>query len=187
MITWLEERAEAGSAAALIGLTPRLAPAADVLYRVVNAISGSSRDHHRPLAAWSQVRHDGDLTKAIIDRLLERGAPFEMRGCSSRTRHLKETETPPTRRTRHGSGCDRIQRKGATELREITCKTWLMAANAPSGVHRRQRLSSLRVVAGFEVSIDGRIWMSTEARPTAPVPKRRSIVRIGEGLGRSIR
>ncbi len=34
----------------------------------------------------------------------------------------------------------------------------------PSGTYRRQRLSSSVVVAGFQVSTSGRIWVSTEAR-----------------------
>ncbi|WP_434480891.1 hypothetical protein [Gemmatimonas sp.] len=40
--------------------------------------------------------HDGDLAEAILDRLLERGTPFEMRGRSYRTRHLKETASVET-------------------------------------------------------------------------------------------
>ena len=40
--------------------------------------------------------HDGDLAQAIVDRLLERGAQFALRGRSYRTRHLKE-EGHPTR------------------------------------------------------------------------------------------
>ena len=35
---------------------------------------------------------------------------------------------------------------------------------------RRQRLNALRVVAGFQVSIDGRFWVSTEDRCHLPVP-----------------
>jgi DNA replication protein DnaC len=42
------------------------------------------------------VLHDGDLAEAILDRLLERGTHFEMRGRSYRTRHLKETESVDT-------------------------------------------------------------------------------------------
>ena len=39
--------------------------------------------------------HDGDLAEAILDRLLERGTHFEMRGRSYRTRHLKELDGVP--------------------------------------------------------------------------------------------
>ena len=46
------------------------------------------------LAALGEVLHDGDLAEAILDRLLERGAHFAMRGHSYRTRHLKEEERP---------------------------------------------------------------------------------------------
>jgi hypothetical protein len=42
-----------------------------------------------------------------------------------------------------------------------------MAVNTPSGVHSRQRLSSPNPMAGFQVSIDGRIWVSTEAHTDA--------------------
>jgi DNA replication protein DnaC len=36
-----------------------------------------------------QLLHDGDLAEAILDRLLERGTHFLLRGRSYRTRHLK--------------------------------------------------------------------------------------------------
>ena len=49
---------------------------------------------NKPLAAWGQVLHDGDLAEAILDRLLERGARFEMRRRSYRTRHLKSDDVP---------------------------------------------------------------------------------------------
>jgi DNA replication protein DnaC len=35
------------------------------------------------------VLHDGDLAEAILDRLLERGTHYVLRGRSYRTRHLK--------------------------------------------------------------------------------------------------
>lgn len=73
--------------------------AANVLYRVVN-------DHYllrrpmifttnKPLAAFGQVLHDGDLAEAILDRVLERGTHFVLRGRSYRTRHLNTKEEPP--------------------------------------------------------------------------------------------
>jgi DNA replication protein DnaC len=36
------------------------------------------------------VLHDGDLAEAILDRLLERGTHYVLKGRSYRTRHLKE-------------------------------------------------------------------------------------------------
>src|SRR2546427_517801 len=67
--------------------------AANVLFQVVN----DRYLHHRPmifttnkpLAAWGRVLHDPDLAEAILDRVLERGRHFELRGPSYRTRHLK--------------------------------------------------------------------------------------------------
>lgn len=42
------------------------------------------------------VVHDGDLAEAILERLLEGGTHFEMRGRSYRTRHLKKIESVDT-------------------------------------------------------------------------------------------
>jgi hypothetical protein len=39
------------------------------------------------------------LAEAIVDRLLERGAHFALRGRSYRTRHLSEEDRPPRRAT----------------------------------------------------------------------------------------
>jgi DNA replication protein DnaC len=44
-----------------------------------------------------EVLQDGGLAEAILDRLLERGAHFAMRGRSYRTRHLSEEENPTRR------------------------------------------------------------------------------------------
>jgi DNA replication protein DnaC len=52
---------------------------------------------NKPLAALGEVLHDGDLAEAILDRLLERGAHFALRGRSYRTRHLSEEDTPARR------------------------------------------------------------------------------------------
>jgi DNA replication protein DnaC len=52
---------------------------------------------NEPLAALGDVLHDGDLAEAILDRLLERGAHFALRGRSYRTRHPSEEESPPRR------------------------------------------------------------------------------------------
>lgn len=67
--------------------------AANVLYRVVNDRYLRGRPMivttNKPLAALGQLLHDGDLAEAILDRLLERGTHFVLRGRSYRTRHLK--------------------------------------------------------------------------------------------------
>lgn len=77
-----------------VGYLAHAADAANVLYRVVNERYLKGKPilvtTNKPLAAWGQVLHDGDLAEAILDRLLERGAHFEMRGRSYRTRHLKD-------------------------------------------------------------------------------------------------
>lgn len=77
-----------------IGYLSHAADAANVLYRLVNDRYLRSKPilvtTNKPLAAWGQVLHDGDLAEAILDRLLERGVHFEMRGRSYRTRHLKD-------------------------------------------------------------------------------------------------
>ena len=79
-----------------LGYLAHKADAANVLYRVVNDRYLKRRPTlvttNKPLAAWGQVLHDGDLAEAILDRLLERGAHFAMRGRSYRTRHLKPEE-----------------------------------------------------------------------------------------------
>jgi len=67
--------------------------AANVLYRVVNDRYLRGRPlivtTNKPLAGLGQLLHDGDLAEAILDRLLERGTHFVLRGRSYRTRHLK--------------------------------------------------------------------------------------------------
>jgi DNA replication protein DnaC len=67
--------------------------AANVLYRVVNDRYLKGRPMivttNKPLAALGQLLHDGDLAEAILNRLLERGTHFLLRGRSYRTRHLK--------------------------------------------------------------------------------------------------
>jgi len=79
-----------------LGYLSHPADAANVLYRVVN-----DRYLHRkpmlfttnkPLAALGQVLHDGDLAEAILDRVLERGTHFVLRGRSYRTRHQQPEE-----------------------------------------------------------------------------------------------
>lgn len=81
-----------------IGYLAHAADAANVLYRVVNERYLRGKPilvtTNKPLAAWGQVLHDGDLAEAILDRLLERGTHFEMRGRSYRTRHLKGEDSP---------------------------------------------------------------------------------------------
>ena len=84
-----------------LGYLSHAAAAANVLYRVVNERYLKQRPlfvtTNKPLAAWGDVVHDGDLAEAIVDRLLERGAHFVLRGRSYRTRHLKEEESPTRR------------------------------------------------------------------------------------------
>jgi DNA replication protein DnaC len=84
-----------------LGYLSHAADAANVLYRVVNERYLQHRPilltTNKPLAALGDVVHDGDLAEAILDRLLERGAHFALRGRSYRTRHLKEEESPPRR------------------------------------------------------------------------------------------
>ena len=67
--------------------------AANVLYRVVNDRYLKRKPMivttNKPLAALGQLLHDGDLAEAILDRILERGTHFILRGRSYRTRHLK--------------------------------------------------------------------------------------------------
>ena len=47
---------------------------------------------NKPLAALGQVLHDGDLAEAILDRVLDRGTHFILRGRSYRTRNQKREE-----------------------------------------------------------------------------------------------
>ena len=81
-----------------LGYLSHGADAANVLYRVVNERYLKRRPilvtTNKPLAAWGDVVHDGDLAEAIVDRLLERGAHFALRGRSYRTRHLNEEDRP---------------------------------------------------------------------------------------------
>jgi len=81
-----------------LGYLTHAADAANVLYRVVNDRYLKGRPMlfttNKPLAALGQVLHDGDLAEAILDRILERGTHFQMRGRSYRTRHLKTQEVP---------------------------------------------------------------------------------------------
>jgi DNA replication protein DnaC len=85
-----------------LGYLSHAADAANVLYRVINEryLQGRSMllTTNKPLAAWGDVVHDGDLAEAILDRLLERGVHFALRGRSYRTRHLPEEEAPTRRR-----------------------------------------------------------------------------------------
>jgi len=80
-----------------LGYQSYAADAANVLYRVVNDRYLRRRSMifttNKPLAALGQLLHDGDLAEAILDRLLERGTHFLLRGPSYRTRHLKRKET----------------------------------------------------------------------------------------------
>ena len=81
-----------------LGYLSHAADAANVLYRVINERYLQRRPMllttNKPLAALGDVVHDGDLAEAILDRLLERGVHFALRGRSYRTRHLTEEESP---------------------------------------------------------------------------------------------
>jgi len=85
-----------------LGYLTHAADAANVLYRVVNERYLAGRPilitTNKPLAALGQVLHDGDLAEAILDRVLERGTHFEMRGRSYRTRHLKKQPRSRTKK-----------------------------------------------------------------------------------------
>ena len=82
-----------------LGYLSHAPDAANVLYRVINERYLKQRPMllttNKPLAALGDVVHDGDLAEAILDRLLERGAHFALRGRSYRTRHLSEEDSPP--------------------------------------------------------------------------------------------
>ena len=77
-----------------LGYQSYAADAANVLFRVVSIRHLKRRPilvtTNKPLAALGQVLHDGDLAEAILDRLLERGTHYVLKGRSYRTRHLKE-------------------------------------------------------------------------------------------------
>jgi len=84
-----------------LGYLSHAADAANVLYRVINERYLQRRPMllttNKPLAALGDVVHDGDLAEAILDRLLERGVHFALRGRSYRTRHLTEEESSTRR------------------------------------------------------------------------------------------
>lgn len=86
-----------------LGYLSHAADAANVLYRVINERYLQHRPMllttNKPLAALGDVVHDGDLAEAILDRLLERGVHFALRGRSYRTRHLAEEDTPTKRKS----------------------------------------------------------------------------------------
>ena len=77
-----------------IGYLTHRPDAANVLYHVVNERHLRRRPMllttNKPMAAWGQVLHDSDLAEAILDRVLERGRLFELRGASYRTRHMRD-------------------------------------------------------------------------------------------------
>jgi DNA replication protein DnaC len=81
-----------------LGYQSYAADAANVLFRVVSIRHLRRRSTlvttNKPLAALGQVLHDADLAEAILDRLLERGTHFVLRGRSYRTRHQKEEDLP---------------------------------------------------------------------------------------------
>lgn len=80
-----------------LGYQSYAADAANVLFRVVSIRHLKRRSTivttNKPLAALGQVLHDGDLAEAILDRLLERGTHYVLRGRSYRTRNHREELT----------------------------------------------------------------------------------------------
>lgn len=80
-----------------LGYQSYAADAANVLFRVVSIRHLKRRSTivttNKPLAALGQVLHDADLAEAILDRLLERGTHYVLRGRSYRTRNHKEELT----------------------------------------------------------------------------------------------
>lgn len=86
-----------------LGYLSHAVDAANVLYRVINERYLQRRPMllttNKPLAALGDVVHDGDLAEAILDRLLEHGVHFTLRGRSYRTRHLPEEEAPTRRKS----------------------------------------------------------------------------------------
>jgi DNA replication protein DnaC len=76
-----------------IGYLTHRADAANVLFHVVNERHirrlPTLFTTNKPLAEWGKVLHDPDLADTIVDRVLERGRLFELRGKSYRTRHLR--------------------------------------------------------------------------------------------------
>lgn len=80
-----------------LGYQSYAADAANVLFRVVSIRHLKRRSTlvttNKPLAALGQVLHDPDLAEAILDRLLERGTHYVLRGRSYRTRNHKEELT----------------------------------------------------------------------------------------------
>jgi len=79
-----------------VGYLTHRPEAANVLFHVVNERHLRRRPilmtTNKPEAAWGQVLHDGDLAETILDRVLERGRLFELRGTSYRTRHLARSD-----------------------------------------------------------------------------------------------
>jgi DNA replication protein DnaC len=106
-----------------IGYLVHPATAANVLFQVVNERYLKRRPTifttNKPIEAWGTVLHDPDLAEAILDRALERGRIFQLRGPSYRTRHLRAPqERTSARSTATGPhpGGVRISGKGVPEL-----------------------------------------------------------------------
>jgi hypothetical protein len=86
-----------------LGYLSHAPDAANVLYRVINDRYLQRRPilltTNKPLASLAEIVHDGDLAEAILDRLVEWGVHFALRGRSYRTRHLT-AEYPISRRAK---------------------------------------------------------------------------------------
>jgi DNA replication protein DnaC len=136
-----------------IGYLTHRPDAANVLYHVVNERHLRRRPMlmttNKPPAAWGGVLHDADLAEAILDRVLERGRLFELRGTSYRTRHVKDElrdgrggagptsqATPSAGPQRRPGGWSRISGIGGPEFPEPT-NAWVCQDLRRSGSSMR--------------------------------------------------
>ncbi len=140
-----------------LGYQSYAADAANVLFRLVSL----------RLAALGHVLHDADLTKAILDRLVERGTHFVLRGRSSRTRHHPEEviscaedlrrsarRRPKFReKPRHTSENPQLETSGRATVGNCPCSRpkqgaafgLASAGSAPDGKNRKGSKVALRI------------------------------------------
>ncbi len=140
-----------------------------------------------------------------LDRIVGVGG-HPLRGGRCWRPHLRPSAPAPHRDARRlqirarrlspnaGGFFDAPQRPAQVARAPVICcflssaKTLLMSARHGRRHRRpRQRLGALAVVAGFQVSISGRIWVSTEARrsgPASPIPLVGALLPVLSGPGR---
>jgi DNA replication protein DnaC len=153
-----------------VGYLTHRPDAANVLYHVVNLRHHLRRPMllttNKPTAAWGQVLHDGDLAEAILDRVLERGRIFELRGRSYRTRHLEDelrpgrgeaalqsqAETRPAPQREEG-GRRRIPGIDGAEFPEPTALTCEAAVPASTTAYRLAEVRNGVECCGFSQSM----------------------------------